>query len=123
MKLSRQIDGRLRESQLRGFLEQGLDPANFGGQRIGNLLEIGSGLESGSRLRRAVAVDAQSEALRQVIERGSIVVNLSPMTDLHDQYGIRRLDLVDHAVIANAQATRTPEAVAQRFAKLDGIRT
>ena len=43
------------------------------------------------------------------------------MADLHDQDLVGGLDSVDHAVVADAEAAGASEAVAQRFAKLEGV--
>ena len=50
--------------------------------------------------------------------RGLLLVHLSPMTDLHDEHDVGRLDAVDHAGVAHAKAASASEAVAEGLAAI-----
>jgi len=50
-----------------------------------------------------------------------VFVHLAAVPDLHDQYEIRRLDAVDHTVVADAEAAGASKAVAQGLAELEGV--
>jgi hypothetical protein len=53
----------------------------------------------------------------------SAVVDIPSMADLDDEHEVRWLDDIDHPVVADPQPTRPREAVAQRLAELDGMRS
>jgi hypothetical protein len=48
-------------------------------------------------------------------------VHLAAVADLHDQHHIGRLDAVDDAVVADAEAAGASEAVAKGLAELEGV--
>jgi hypothetical protein len=52
----------------------------------------------------------------------SAVVDIASMADLDDDHEVRRLDYIDHPVVADPEPTRPLEALAQRLAELDGMR-
>lgn len=51
----------------------------------------------------------------------SAVVDVASMADLDHDHDVRRLDCVDHQVVADPEPTRPLEAVTQRLAELDGV--
>ena len=58
----------------------------------------------------------------RVRRHGALVfVDLAAVAELCDQDDVGRVDAVDHAVVADAEAAGASEAVAQGLAELEGV--